>query len=83
MKKINVIDVKYATATGIQDLYETIDELRENIPDISKDELSDCKDILIDGGEDIVGFVKSNYDDAYDDCVIQVLISYDKFEIIE
>lgn len=82
MKKINVIYVMFAQKTGIQDLYETVDELKENFPNTGKRELKDCE--LFSKEEDVIGFIKSNGFREDEPEFIHVSdILDDKFEIIE
>ena len=71
MKKINVIDVMFAEKTGVQDLYETIEECIET-------NRKDIKDIdWIFNDADVIGAVFSGDNDF-----IQVY-NDDKYEIVD
>lgn len=75
MKKINVINVSFAERTGIQPLYETLDEMLSIVPDMDEYEKDDHQD-SIDNWKP-VGFVKCDgtqhfifVDEEMDDYVI-------------
>ena len=60
MKKIYNVGILYSLNQGKEDvLYESIEEIKENYPEISEDELIQIEDLFNHKGYKCLGFVKS------------------------